>query len=35
MLDILTVVEPRDELINYYINAKPFQTEELLGDEQL
>ena len=32
--DILTVVEPRDELINYYINAA-FQTEELLGDEQI
>jgi hypothetical protein len=32
--DILTVVEPRDELINYYINAA-FQTDELLGDEQI
>jgi len=32
--DILTVVEPRNELINYYINAA-FQTEELLGDEQI
>jgi hypothetical protein len=32
--DILTIVEPRDELINYYINAA-FQTDELLGDEQI
>jgi len=32
--DILTIVEPRDELISYYINAA-FQTEELLGDEQI
>ena len=32
--DILTIVEPRDELINYYINAV-FQTDELLGDEQI
>jgi hypothetical protein len=32
--DILTVVEPRDELVSYYINAA-FQTEELLGDEQI
>jgi hypothetical protein len=32
--DILTVVEPRDELINYYINAA-FHTDELLGDEQI
>jgi hypothetical protein len=32
--DILTIIEPRDELINYYINAA-FQTDELLGDEQI
>jgi len=32
--DILTIVEPRDELVSYYINAA-FQTEELLGDEQI
>jgi len=32
--DILTVVEPRDELINYYINAA-FQTDELIGDKQI
>jgi hypothetical protein len=32
--DILTIVEPRDELINYYINAA-FNTDELIGDEQI
>lgn len=32
--DILTVVEPRDELVDYYINAA-VQSDELLGDTEI
>lgn len=32
--DILTIVEPRDELVDYYINAA-VQSDELLGDTEI